>query len=116
MAKLLRSGYTMLNYSCPQCNNPIFKEKESNRYFCPICNQDVKFVEKDELENINDINIQKNNSQSSSLSSDLEKVLNQKESYFSKKLLEENDLILTHKYLKIIKEILELRKYLEINF
>ncbi|MFX0026897.1 MAG: Sjogren's syndrome/scleroderma autoantigen 1 family protein [Candidatus Hermodarchaeota archaeon] len=40
MADLLRSGYTMLNLSCPICKNPIFQDK-NGRKFCPICNREV---------------------------------------------------------------------------
>jgi uncharacterized Zn finger protein (UPF0148 family) len=46
MAKLLRSGYTMLNLSCPICNNPIFKSK-NEELFCPVCNREVVIVEND---------------------------------------------------------------------
>ncbi|MFX0032681.1 MAG: Sjogren's syndrome/scleroderma autoantigen 1 family protein [Candidatus Hodarchaeota archaeon] len=43
MANLLRSGYKMLNKSCPVCNNPIFKDKK-DKMFCPICNREVIMV------------------------------------------------------------------------
>ncbi|TXT64783.1 MAG: hypothetical protein BAJALOKI1v1_520009 [Promethearchaeota archaeon] len=46
MAELLRSGNTMLNYSCPECNSPIFKKK-SGEMFCPSCNREVLLVEND---------------------------------------------------------------------
>lgn len=40
MADLLRMGYTMLNIACPVCNNPIFRNKEGEK-FCPSCNRKV---------------------------------------------------------------------------
>lgn len=43
MANLLRTGYKMLNKSCPVCNNPIFQDKK-NKMFCPICNREVIIV------------------------------------------------------------------------
>jgi uncharacterized Zn finger protein (UPF0148 family) len=44
MADLLRSGYTMLNIACPVCNNPIFQNREKNK-FCPTCNREVLVVD-----------------------------------------------------------------------
>jgi len=40
MADLLRSGHTMLNIACPVCNNPVFRDKEGEK-FCPSCNRKV---------------------------------------------------------------------------
>jgi UPF0148 protein len=44
MADLLRKGYTMLNLSCPVCNNPVFRDKNGDK-FCPICNRKVLIVD-----------------------------------------------------------------------
>ena len=44
MADLLRSGHTMLNIACPICINPIFKNKNGEKY-CPVCNKKVIIVE-----------------------------------------------------------------------
>ncbi|MFW9950566.1 MAG: Sjogren's syndrome/scleroderma autoantigen 1 family protein [Candidatus Thorarchaeota archaeon] len=44
MAELLRNGFTMLNLSCPICNNPIFKNK-AQKLFCPVCNREVLIVD-----------------------------------------------------------------------
>ncbi len=44
MANLLKTGYTMLNLACPECNNPIFRNK-SGDIFCPICNRKVLIVD-----------------------------------------------------------------------
>ncbi len=43
MADLLRSGYTMLNIACPVCNNPVFRNKEGEK-FCPSCNRKVVVI------------------------------------------------------------------------
>ncbi|MFX1356732.1 MAG: Sjogren's syndrome/scleroderma autoantigen 1 family protein [Promethearchaeota archaeon] len=43
MAELLRKGYTMMNLSCPVCNNPIFRDKNGEK-FCPICDRKVIIV------------------------------------------------------------------------
>ncbi|MFO7796014.1 MAG: Sjogren's syndrome/scleroderma autoantigen 1 family protein [Promethearchaeati archaeon] len=49
MADLLRSGNKMLNFSCPECNSPIFQNKEGD-LFCPTCNRKVVMIEnKNEL-------------------------------------------------------------------
>ena len=48
MAELLRSGHTMLNLACPECNNPLFRNKKSDIY-CPICNKKV-LIKKEEKE------------------------------------------------------------------
>lgn len=54
MADLLRKGYTMLNYACPSCKNPIFKSK-SGEMFCPACNKPVIFAKEDK--NTSNINL-----------------------------------------------------------
>jgi uncharacterized Zn finger protein (UPF0148 family) len=43
MADLLRSGYTMLNIACPVCNNPVFRNREGEK-FCPSCNRKVVII------------------------------------------------------------------------
>ncbi|MFX0080122.1 MAG: Sjogren's syndrome/scleroderma autoantigen 1 family protein [Candidatus Hodarchaeota archaeon] len=43
MADLLRSGHTMLNIACPICNNPVFRNKEGDK-FCPSCNRKVVVI------------------------------------------------------------------------
>lgn len=48
MAELLRTGYTMLNLSCPVCNNPIFRDNDGNT-LCAICNRSVEVID-NELE------------------------------------------------------------------
>jgi len=40
MAKLLRSGATMLGEHCPACGTPIFKLRDGSLY-CPSCGKPV---------------------------------------------------------------------------
>ena len=40
MAKMLRQGSTMLDLSCPQCKNILFRRPDG-KIFCPICEQEV---------------------------------------------------------------------------
>lgn len=56
MANLLREGATMLDISCPNCDNILFKLKDGNM-FCPNCKQYVVREEdiKEKSEN-NDVN------------------------------------------------------------
>ena len=49
MADLLRKGFTMLNLSCPICNNPLFRNKEE-KIFCPVCKREVIVQEEDKIE------------------------------------------------------------------
>ncbi|MFX1399021.1 MAG: Sjogren's syndrome/scleroderma autoantigen 1 family protein [Promethearchaeota archaeon] len=59
MAGLLRSGYTMLNKSCPICNNPIFRDKRGE-ILCPICNRKVIMVDGNNNKNLESINMSEN--------------------------------------------------------
>ncbi len=45
MSTLLLSGATMLADSCPDCNVPLFKQK--NRIFCSKCGRDAIFASSD---------------------------------------------------------------------
>ena len=44
MAKQLLQGVTMTGESCPNCNTPIFRNKEGTLY-CPKCNRPVIIVD-----------------------------------------------------------------------
>jgi UPF0148 protein len=39
MAGLLKSGATMLQETCPECHNPLFRR--GKEIFCPNCNRQV---------------------------------------------------------------------------
>lgn len=43
MAELLKSGATMLSYSCPECASPLFKLK-TGEIWCAKCNRRVVIV------------------------------------------------------------------------
>jgi UPF0148 protein len=45
MSKLLLSGATMLNDSCPDCKIPLFKKDE--KIFCPQCEREALYVKND---------------------------------------------------------------------
>ncbi len=49
MARLLKSGATMLDKLCPMCGIPLFRLK-SGEIICPKCGQKFIFVETDEEE------------------------------------------------------------------
>jgi UPF0148 protein len=42
MADLLKSGATMLQESCPECHNPLFRRGKDT--FCPNCNRQVVII------------------------------------------------------------------------
>ncbi|MHA1339868.1 MAG: Sjogren's syndrome/scleroderma autoantigen 1 family protein [Promethearchaeota archaeon] len=42
MARLLREGATMLEYSCPQCGGLLFRLK-NKKIICPTCEREVVF-------------------------------------------------------------------------
>jgi len=43
MAEFLKSGATMLSYSCPECASPLFRLKTGD-IWCPKCNRRVVIV------------------------------------------------------------------------
>jgi len=47
MADLLRSGATMLEEACPQCNSPLFK-LTTGEIYCAKCGRKVIIVRSDE--------------------------------------------------------------------
>ncbi|MCX8176306.1 MAG: hypothetical protein N3E48_03640 [Candidatus Bathyarchaeota archaeon] len=47
MAEALKTGATMLNQSCPQCNSPLFK-LPSEEIYCFTCDKKVVIVKSDE--------------------------------------------------------------------
>ena len=46
MGELLRKGATMLSESCPECNTPLFRLKDSS-LVCSMCNKPVIIVSAD---------------------------------------------------------------------
>ena len=110
MADLLRSGYTMLNLACPQCSNPIFKDK-NKELFCPSCNRKVVMVENEKIEavaNLYDKNTDIHNQISNlnvnvkKIASIINEVIFEKIEWLIQKLKIETQLDLIEKYIKII--------------
>jgi len=115
MADLLRSGYTMLNLACPECNNPLFRNK-NNEIFCPICNKKVIFK--------NDINSQSsstkfekklNQNQKINDIYALQQIIEEKITFISQKLKDETQINLIEKYLKILIQLFKLLKKMKSN-
>lgn len=46
IAKYIRNGWKLTSYHCPICNTPLVSKE--NRYYCAICEKDVKIVKSDE--------------------------------------------------------------------
>ena len=113
MADLLRSGHTMLNKSCPLCNNPIFRNKD-DEIFCPICKRKVLFVEKnsefvdDPKEKLMDRkHITKN---SVGDFSEIKLIIIEKIKWASQKLNSENQIEMVERYTKLVKDLCEIIK------
>lgn len=112
MATLLRQGYTMLNQSCPICNNPIFRDKNSEN-FCPICNRKVVIVEGSTNKEITNTNPQ-NTSPEFKISNPslvlVGKTLSEKMEWICQKLKEETQIDTIEKYSIILKNFIKLIK------
>jgi uncharacterized Zn finger protein (UPF0148 family) len=115
MADLLRSGYTMLNLACPECNNPLFRNK-NNETFCSICNKKILFKKNINgqsssariSENLND------NKNSFDISS-LQQIIEEKITYISNILKDETQINLIERYVKILSQLFKLLKKLRNN-
>ena len=116
MADLLRSGFTMLNIACPECNNPIFRVKD-NEKFCPSCNRKVLFVDEKPYNSKNKVNenmsrlsqINEGNIVNSSIDS-IEEILNSKIKWIAEKLQNETQLDLIEKCIQILSNLYDLMK------
>ena len=124
MADLLRSGYTMLNLSCPVCNNPLFRKKQ-NDIFCPICNKKVIYKKEastnKKIENKDNLTDRKQDIEKRELSFKFEtklllNILQKKIDFISKKLEEETQIELIEKYVDLLIKIYDiLRKINKYN-
>ena len=114
MASLLRSGHKMLNLSCPECNNPIFKKK-NGEIFCPICdrpvilnnklsNESIKSDKKLKNENNNDIDRVLDNK----TLINLKKIISLKIQEISEIIETENQIINLEAYLNLVQKLLDL--------
>lgn len=115
MADLLRSGYTMLNLACPECNNPLFRNK-NNETFCSICNKKILFKK-----NINGqsssarISESLNDNKNSLDISSLQQIIEEKITYISNILKDETQINLIERYVKILSQLFKLLKKLRNN-
>ena len=108
MADLLRSGYTMLNLACPECNNPLFRNK-NKEIFCPVCNKRVLIKKNDTIQNntikngtIEDKELIKNNQKSNIKINSLKEILEEKIDWISQKLKDETHIDLIERYINIL--------------
>ncbi len=81
MADLLKSGAAMLFEHCPQCGSPLFKIRDE--VWCPTCNKRVIIVKGEE--EIPDFS-------SSTLLSDVEKIVLSKVQEVSQRIKDEEDI------------------------
>ncbi|MCY3411406.1 MAG: hypothetical protein INQ03_07210 [Candidatus Heimdallarchaeota archaeon] len=96
-AELLIKGAKMLNFSCPQCNNPIFQQKD-DRMICISCNQHVIREDEVEIEPLH---------QEKKISNSLVDPIQSKIDLLGEQLISEQD---PHKILEIAELISKLKK------
>ena len=115
MADLLRTGNTMLNLSCPVCNNPLFRNREK-QIFCPICNREVQIVNEPTTKKNEEIsNKESNDNNVMSISNDkpkktfvsLKRVLTNKIEWVKNQLESETQIDIIEKEVKIINSLLK---------
>ncbi len=117
MAELLRSGHTMLNEACPECNNPIFRDKEGN-LLCPSCNKKVVIVKNDLY--LKESQKSDNSSNASEIKSDknlfdltelnlLDDVINEKMKWITQRLKEELQIDINERYINFLMRLIELK-------
>jgi UPF0148 protein len=111
MADLLRSGNKMLNKSCPECNSPIFQNKQGD-LFCPTCNRKVVVIENDESANNQEvINKKQLTPQKKERIDDFNKtinILNEKIDWLLDEIKNENQIENLGKQLKLLERLYEL--------
>ena len=95
MAYLLKSGATMLEDHCPECDSPLFKIKGD--IWCPRCNKRVITVKEGE-ESLMSM---------TSLLSDIEKTTLTKIQDISKQIMEERDIANLERLCGLLVKLLE---------
>lgn len=120
MATLLRSGATMLDIYCPNCNYILFRLK-NDQIYCPVCDREVMLV-KDDFGNKKSQLIEGNSELSNK--NPTEKHISDRGniiffnvvSRLSKKLEETDDLLVIEKLLSNINQTLDIiKKFKEIS-
>ncbi len=123
MATLLRSGATMLDIYCPNCNYILFR-LENNQIYCPVCDREVILV-KDDIGNKKSQLIEEKTELSNNIPTE-KHISNKYEreniiffniiSRLSKKLEETDDLLTIEKILSNINQTLDIiKKFKEIS-
>jgi uncharacterized Zn finger protein (UPF0148 family) len=115
MADLLRMGYTMLNIACPVCNNPIFRNKEGEK-FCPSCNRKVVVMNNTTFQNKpNDITKEAQNitdPTDENIFNSIKLIIEKKIQLIIEKLDDETEVELIKKYIGILSDLLDFYKRL----
>jgi UPF0148 protein len=121
MAELLRSGNTMLNKSCPECNSPLFKNRKGE-IFCPSCNRKVLIVDKLAQQEIKKNEKEHTTKKSQILNNKKEDLINQTINTLKEKILwllgiieEEQQTELITKYLTLLREMYEFLFFISDN-
>jgi len=107
MAELLRSGHTMLNISCPVCNNPVFRNPAGEK-FCPTCNREVRVVN-EEPEKKRDISANQINKEilENDILASVRGDIRKKIEWITNNLSSETDLELLEKYGRLLLILLD---------
>ncbi|MFX1522648.1 MAG: Sjogren's syndrome/scleroderma autoantigen 1 family protein [Promethearchaeota archaeon] len=113
MADLLRMGHKMLNIACPVCNNPIFQDKNGEKY-CPSCDRKVVIMDEKSVQDYQEKNLKsrdnldiKSKILNASLVS-LEEEIAKKIQWLTNKLINETDLDVIRIYIELISNLLDL--------
>jgi uncharacterized Zn finger protein (UPF0148 family) len=121
MADLLRMGHTMLNIACPICNNPIFQNKNGDK-FCPSCDRKVVVVNDKTAQSYQNDNLNSKNNLSIKpiikevVYTSLEDVISKKIQWLTEKLHIETDIELIRSYTNLISNLLHLLKTINSTF
>ena len=114
MADLLRKGATMLDLSCPACDNILFRLQDGTIY-CPVCKKKVIIKKEEDLNTENPIDTSNKINESNTkiykinnFGQWMNKILLNKLESISNKLNETNDLFEIQNYLKIINNLYDL--------
>lgn len=113
MADLLRSGNKMLNKSCPECNSPIFQDKEGN-LFCPTCNRQIVIMEgnSSQIDKVTTKKKKGDKKNENDLIDESIRVLSKKIDWLLKKIESENQIENLKRLLILLREIYEILFFL----
>ena len=101
MGKLLLSGATMLNESCPDCKIPLFKKE--GKIFCPQCERKAIYAKDD-----NEKRQIEQNLSLEEATSQLRDILTGKLTFLANQLASSDDLKSINQLLQSIEKVLEI--------